>query len=36
MEQGMKDEGISPEEQQEMMRQINEAMQQMQKKQPKN
>ncbi len=35
MQQGMKDEGMSPEEQQEMMRQMNEAMQQMQKKQPK-
>jgi hypothetical protein len=35
MEQGMKDEGMSPEEQQEMMRQMNEAMQQMQKNQPK-
>lgn len=34
MEQGMKDEGVSPEEQQEMMRQMNEAMQQMQQMQP--
>ena len=35
MQQGMKDEGMSPEEQQEMMRQMNEAMQQMQKTSPK-
>ena len=35
MQQGMTDEGMSPEEQQEMMRQMEEALQQMQKTQPK-
>ena len=35
MQQGMQTEGMSPEEQQEMMRQMEEALQQMQKTQQK-
>jgi hypothetical protein len=35
MQQAMKDEGMRPDEQQEMMRQMNEAMKQMQKNSPK-